>query len=165
MGLLVQTTDFTGKFRIGQNCYTELSDYIDKYEPQVLQDLLGCDLYDLFAADVVDFVPVTARFLDLYNPFCIDDGSCIYRSEGMKDMVLGVIYFYFVRDLEPKVTTGGVKLNKVETSDKAEFGKHDIYSRYNESIESYQAIRWYICENSADYTEENSQPKDYVGKI
>jgi len=165
MSLLIQPTDFTGRHRIGQNCYSELQLYIDKYEKIILQDLLGCALYDIFAADVVDFVPVTNIYLDIYNPFCIEDCGIDYRSEGMKEMLLGMVYFYYVRDLAPKVTTGGVKLNKVATSEKVEFGEHDIYCRYNEGITTYGNIQWYICDNPTDYPEENGSVKEFVGKI
>lgn len=165
MGLLIVKTDFTGKYKISQNTYSAIDSYIAKYEELYLIQLLGADLFALFKADVVNYLPQTAKYLTIYNKITKDDGNYIRVSEGMKEMILGFIYFEFMRDDKFKSTPSGVIAGQSENSRETAFEENNIYSRYNTSIKSYKTIQWYIEQNSSVYPEYNGQDKGFSSWI
>ena len=149
-----------GKFELHSGMYeTEtIQAYIDKYERRYLIDLLGVDLFTLFVADLVTFIPQDAIYLAIFNSFEYDKSSCgIVRSEGMIEMLKGFIYFKYLADLTSVVGVTGVVKPKGENSEMGSDLNQVIYTRYNESIKTFQAIQSLICDNSTDYTTYNGQ--------
>lgn len=159
MGILIKNTDFVGAYRISQNCFSDLDVYIEENERKYIEDLLGSELSQEFISDLNAMQPQTQKFIDIYDPFTEDDGISINRSEGMKKMLIGMIYFDYVRDVNFKVTTGGVKRNAVEVSNDVGTNEHDLWRRYNRSIETYNAIQGFICDNLPTYSNYNGQMK------
>ena len=161
MGLIINTEDFVGKYRINQNDCSDLQKYIDKFESEYLQELLGCDLYELFKTDfeITGTAPTDAIYTKIFDEFCQDESLCIIRSQGMKEMLIGFIYYEFVKDAPYKAGDNGAVMNAVEVSTHAGTNEHDIYTRYNIAVETHKAIQWCICENSADYPTFNGQNK------
>lgn len=162
MGLLILKSDFTGKFAIAQNDFSKLDLFIDKYEKEYLIDLLGSALYNLFEADLDSQTPKQPQSLiyqDIYNPFHYDEGDCIIRSEGMREMLKGFLYFEFVREQKYKNTDTGVFVHSNETTREVGFTELNIYGRYNESLRTYRAIQAFICKNNTDYPDYNGQIK------
>lgn len=166
MGLLIDAEDFTGRWQIATDCYseTELDAYINKYEDQYLTMLLGVALRDLFVADLTAQVPVTARFTDIFNPFNIDDDNCVRRSEGMKEMLLGLVYFHYVRDQRIKNTVSGNVQNQSELATMHNQSSGMVL-RYNEAVDTYCEIQWYIDDNIGTYPEENMQFIEHISGI
>lgn len=158
--MFVTTDDFVGELRLSMNKFEEdkITSYINSYEKEYLVKLLGCELYDLFIADLVGGVPQSQRFIDIYNEFCEDVDCHIVRSEGIKKMLTYFIYFEFVKDKQTYNTITGTVQSKVEVSDVVSLSKSNIYQMYNKGVETYEAIQWFICDKSQDYTEENTQP-------
>lgn len=159
MGLLISQTDFTGRYKIAQGSFTDLDSYITQYESDYIKNLLGSDLYDLFAADVdsATKLPVTVIYLSLYNAFSDDNDGCLVISKGMKKMIIGFIYFHYMRDQKIKNTTSGNVVESSEISREAGFTEYNLYSRFNESKVTYDAIQWFITENEDDYPDYNGQ--------
>jgi hypothetical protein len=162
MGLIVSNTDFTGKYELSLTQYNTatIDAYITKYEKKYLLQLLGADLYALFVADLSGGVPVTAIYLDIFNAFDIDINNRIESSNGIKEMLIGFIYYEYVRDRVQNQTPIGSAKPKNENSAVLEL-THVVVSRFNDSVVSYKAIQSYICDNSASYTEYNGQPIKY----
>jgi hypothetical protein len=141
-----QESDFnSGRFTIPTNTWQgdSLDDYITRVEAEYLPRLFGVELYDLFIADLtgVPGVPVSARFLKVFNAFNDQTGDCFTQSEGLKVMLNGLVYYYYLRDRVSRVTTDGIKLTTGENSDNVSAIGHDLTSRYNESIKSYKVIQ------------------------
>lgn len=148
-----------GFYKIASNCHTEydLQDYIDKYEKCYLIDLLGCDLYNLFVADL-DLptapptpVPLSLRFLEIYNAFCVDDPNqcdAVWESEGMIDMLKGFVYFHYVRDYKFQTSQTGTIVNNNEVSREANNLElqNGVSERFNRAQGSYWSIRRYIID-------------------
>ena len=139
-----------------------LQSYIDEYEEIYLQEMLGCELYDLFVADLVGGVPQDAIYLSLYNKFCMDEDACHVqvRSEGMIKMLEKFIYWEYQRDGKVEKSSSGNRVNLIEASREASFTETNIYAVYNEGINSYKAIQWFICENEVNYPTFNGKRKD-----
>lgn len=159
MGFYVNSSDFTGKFAISQGLYSNVNidDYISRYELTYLAELFGVELYNLYYANAngqPGNVPTDARFLKVYNPFIEQGGMNFYEmlnSRGIKDMLIGFLYFEIMRNSITTPTANGMQKQKNELSDSA---YSVIYERYNESVKTYQAIQKFMYYNfSADYPE------------
>lgn len=159
MGLIVVKGDFTGKYAISQNTYSTLDNYIAKYEELYLIELLGVELFELFKASVTAHVPASGIYKTIFDPIREDDGDCIRISEGIKEMLLGFIYFEYMRDLPYAATPSGIVAGQSENNRETSGEENNIYGRYNISIKSYKTIQWYIGEHSSDYPDFNGKEK------
>lgn len=150
---IVLNSDFVGKYELSLTAYnTPLIDsYINKYEKQYLIKLLGKELYDLFIDDLVSGVPQSAIYTKIYNELCVST-FCegVISSKGIKEMLIGFIYYHYTLDNEEIQTPTGTKRLKSENSDNVTISSLN-YSRFNDNVESFQTIQYYIQENSSDY--------------
>jgi len=167
MGFYVNSTDFVGKFEIHQGMYdtANIDDYIEKYELRYLVELLGVDLYNSYYANAVNqpnHVPTDPLFLFIFNKFEYQNGMQYWNilySYGIKEMLLGFIYFEYNKDLITANTLAGVVTQKSENSSGA---MTTIYGKYNDAVKTYRAIQNYILYNSGSYHTFRGQPKQYA---
>lgn len=151
MGLLITKSDFTGKYSLATSTKGQdnIDAYIDFYEEKFLRRLMGIELFGLFKADVdmVTKIPSLPEFLTLYNPLYYEHCEALHESEGLKKMLLGFIFFHYVRENTKKQTLNGdVKVqSEVSTAPNQTY----IILRYNESVEWYNTIQMYILDNEA----------------
>lgn len=140
----------------------DLQIYIDEWEVDYLQDLLGCELYELFVADLDNGVPQDPVYVRIYEAFCDDEDLCGVKnkSEGMVKMLQKFIYWKYSRDQKVKATNTGNVVNENEVSREADFAASSIYQLYNQAVKSYKAIQYYICDNSVDYPTYNGSRKE-----
>lgn len=165
---IVQTSDFVGEYKVSQSRFTELAKYITKYEKQYLVKLLGSDLYDLFIADLTvttPQTPQTAIYQSIFNSFKQDENNCIVFSEGIKQMLIMFIYFHYVRDMQNYNTIAGSVTNVNENSNASGYNGYNLIESYNDAIDTYRSIQWYIEENKSDYPDYNGQFIDYTSGI
>ncbi len=146
----------------------ELHLMIDDVEEDILVDLLGCDLYDLFIADLTATTPQTpqsAIYLNIFNKFCFDDSCGIHKSKGMRDMLMAFVYFNWHTYNPNKSTSTGIVRGDSENSNSVSPDAFGIYEKYNRGVDTYCSIQKYICDNSTDYPEFNGVPKRYTSNI
>jgi len=165
--MIVSLNDFsTGKYEVHRGMYTDpgLQDYIDKYEKKYLVQLLGADLYGEFMADINlgGGIPTEQRFTDIFDPFEIDYNLEIIYSEGMKEMLIGFIYFEYVKDLTNQITSIGNVVPKGENSENPKTLYSMMYNRYNEACKTYKSVQKRICVNRSDYSGYNGKTKSFV---
>ena len=169
--ILVQTTDFTGFYKINQTTQTTavLQSFIDKNEKSIIRRLLGLELGDLFIADVAAFTPVTARYLALFNPIAIqisglstfvDDyyqygNGHIYESRGMKEIILGMLYDLYVTDQQHLQSQSGVVRSEVDAAKALGFDNaaRQGETRHNSIIDDYEAVQYFARTEAATYPE------------
>lgn len=160
MGLLIDIDDFVGRCEVSKNNFTEskLNKYISLYEEQTLIKLLGNELFLLFKANVVlngNQQPSAGRFLTIYDPITNDEEeNNPEASLGMKQLVLGVVYYKYKRD-EYIATISGQKKGKSETSLDVTFDQWNLDGRWNESVRAAKSIQKYINDNDDTYPEYN----------
>ena len=156
---ILTINDFSnGRYKIPVNPTQEidLTDKITYVEGYYLPRLLGVELYNLFIADLAAPVagePTDPRFVKIFNPFYYQEsGDCeiLVQSKGIKEMLKGMVYYLYTRDEVSRITTVGIKKTDSENSQNVSAIKHDITSRWNQSIETYKAIQYYIC-NADDF--------------
>lgn len=154
MAKILQTTDFTGKYAISQNNFNEadLQAFIDKYESKYAYDLLGVELGTLLLADIAvsTFLPpVTPIYATIFNILSQDEP--LVRSNGIKEMLLGFVYFEFIRTQTVQNTLTGNVLNQNEVATVVDWGSTGVYANYNEAVTTYRGIQCYILDNITDY--------------
>jgi hypothetical protein len=149
--MIVSIGDFTGKYELHTGIYdaNKLQAYIDKYEPTYLRELFGATLYTEFYNDLHlvggVYVPKSPNFTFLFNPFAED--VYLYRmlvSDGIKEMLLGFIYFEYSKDLMNMMTPFGNTIARSELSKQTTTLTTLMYTRYNTAIKTFTAIRDYI---------------------
>jgi hypothetical protein len=160
MGLLIVKEDFVGKFNLVKSINDTIESYISIYEENYLRELLGINLFNLYKADVVNYLPVTTSYLTITNPLFVEQNGYSIISKGLKNMLLGFIFFEYVRDVKIKQSMSGAVVNKVDSSNN-EFTQEYLYQRYNESIDIYKNIQLYIELNKATYPSYNGFIKGY----
>lgn len=153
---ILTTDDFmNGRYIIpviGQT-KTDLELYIERIEFEYLPKLFGKDLYDLFLLDLAQPTvgePTDPRFVKVYNPLIEQPETCLYESWGIKEMLKGFVYYHFIKDDTSRVTTIGIKMTLGENSDSVSAIHHDILCRFNDSVSTYKAIQWWMCDEDSD---------------
>jgi hypothetical protein len=165
MGIFVNEYDFTNqtKFELPIGLYStqKIDKYIERYEKDYLMELLGVELCNLLLEDVSGQVPTTEKYLKIYEPFYEQISFTYMNSKGMKDMLMGFIYFQYTKDLITQITPVGV-VKPQEQNSKVITAHTPIYLKYNESIKTYNAIQEYILFNMSDYPEFKGLSKKYA---
>ena len=143
-------SDYIGKHElpvsVGNN---KIQLYIDRYERVYLIKLFGCELYDSFVAD-----PGTPRFSALLSASC-EQEACgeILDNKGLKDMLLGFVYYNWTPDNNQKNTIAGPRVTFNENSKEPKPLADDIESRYNESVETLKALQAKMLADPTTYPE------------
>ena len=154
--MFLTPNDFTGKYEISTGMYDtpKLQSYIDRYEATYLRHLFGVSMYNDLLSDLdVNNVPQSPNYEKLFLPFAED--VTLYaqlESLGVLDMLKGFIYFEYYKDLVNLATPyGGVKPS-AENSTIVGTTSSTMYTRYNEAVKTYRAIRDYIYLNNPSPT-------------
>jgi len=153
MAKFVSNADFIDKFELSTGLYsnTKIDEYIDRYEDIYLVELFGVELYNEFIADLDNNnVPQDVKFTKVFEPFNEQIGFSLMMSRGIKDMLVGFIYFQYLRDLATQTTNVGV-VKPQEQNSKVITAHTPIYLKYNESVKTYNAIQEYILLNMSTY--------------
>lgn len=156
---LITVDDFVNKFELTLTDFNtaSLTNYIDRYETVTLVELFGKELYDLWVAGIA---ATDTIYEFLRDPFIVQlDNDDILNSRGVNDILLGVVYFYWSRDIMTQRSSNGSVSKKGENSENVSQLKANVQSRYDEAIQSYKAIQCYIMENDDVYPTFNGVPK------
>jgi hypothetical protein len=151
--MAVTVDSFVNKYKLTITDFNavELQAYITRYEQISLVELFGVELYDLYVSGVGISDPI---YTALRDPFIeqLDSGT-ILNSRGVDDMITGIVYFYWSRDIETQRSSQGSVKKKAENSESATQWKSNLQSRWNEAINTYCAIQDYVLDNDDLYPE------------
>lgn len=145
---IIQKSDFVGEFDIAKPLQTEqkLEDFIDQREKHHLIKLFGYALYQNFIADLTANTPQTPQntpFTTIFSDFEIDDHHCY----GLKYALKLLIYFdWEAQQWLKKTASGTVKVDS-ENSTVLAAAKTDIINKYNEAVDQYHLVQYYIINN------------------
>ncbi len=166
MSDIVQITDFaSGKYYIPTGCYetANLQQFIDETESEYLDKLLGCSLATLLIADLVNGEPTNPEYQAWFNKFCYTPECCgngcymshccvtpEIQSQGVKVMLMGYVYYGYVRDLQINKTITGMNDANNENSTITDLGNLQINTdnRRNISARTFNAIKNKIAKNT-----------------
>lgn len=156
-----------GVYKLPQNSLTikELSSFIISTEEDILECLLGCDLYELFMDSIDESTGISSedRFNKIIDKLCFNIDSCReLKSKGIKRMIQGFVYFYYGRQTKHVLTNDGSKKNKSDNSEEALLSSTLLISNYNKSIHYYNNIQEYIILNKDIYPEYKGVSKHFI---
>lgn len=158
---ILASGDFTGTFALAVNSYNadSFDSFFEKIERQYLVKLLGAELYGLFYDDLSGdpAEPVTDKYVTIFEPLVFDDGLP-YVSNGIKEMLKGIVYYHWVRDNQLYDTIAGLVTNNIENSTSqsgSSLGGQYITNKYVEALENFDVIQRYINKNLTTYPEFN----------
>ena len=160
MATFVKVEDFnSGPLRVAFNNLSEqnLQGVIDAVERVFLPSVLGAELSKLLIADYDPLTGFTEqRFTDIFEPFEVDNEKELVISEGIKQMLMLMIYFEYVRfqPIQNRETGNTTAIN--ENSEQVSGVSSGLYLRYNESIKTAHAIQCKISQSDL-YPEYNGQ--------
>jgi hypothetical protein len=169
MGLIISTADFkTGTNAISTNRLTtgELDSAIDTYELTILYDLFGIELYELFDADLVNGVPQSQIYLEVFNPFVKLINDVQYQSIGIKQMLVKWVYFFYVRTQSQNNAIGGNTQSENSISSMSKMAYIFAVDDYNTMIRTYKAIQTYIeSKKETDYPTYKGLCKEFMSCV
>ena len=122
--ILVDKSDFKGKWEDTQNNFSNLDSYIERYEEAILVDLMGEDLANDFISD-----PADTKWDDLKDV-----------GFGLTSLLVGFIYFEYVRDLPFRVTNQGV-VYQLDDNATQVITVLALKQRYNECVDDYRLMQ------------------------
>lgn len=159
-----------GKYEISSGMYDQnrLSNYIVKYERKYLIELFGATMYEAFmtSIDPNNNQSSAPKFQELIDPFAMDISTFtavgyvgthtnlvrrVVISDGMKEMLMGFIYFEYLKDSISVATPVGIVQPVGENSKVPNTLHIQIYTRYNEAVRTFRAIQERIIANPNDY--------------
>ena len=151
--MITKISDYIGYFALAKNQHTDdsLQAYIDRFEEQALRMLFQCE-YDNFIADLVDGVPQSAKWLDVYNKF-YECGYCgiNYESKGLLDLIKSFVFYNY--SIESNVTNTILGTVKQRGAASEVVGNQFTrnYRVYNQFVYSFNAIMWKMKDSDVVY--------------
>lgn len=170
---ILEPSDFTNNptynIALSKTAEKELPALIDQVERDNLQELLGCELHDLFIADLTvntPQIPQTQIYIDIFNAFCEDETHCgLQRSFGIRDMLMSIVYFEWHRYNATKSIAPGMVAINPENSSVVGPNSYGAYQKYNRGVQSYNAIQWLVYDNTTDYPTFNGIRRNYISEL
>lgn len=166
--LILQTSDFSKLLATSINTLVDLQSVIDRYEKIYIYRLLGADgkggnlttpqgLGSLFIADIsgTTHVPVSSRFLTIFNAFITQDGQQVRENLGIKQILINIIYYYYVFESQVRHSQSGVITAQSENASvlpplaAAKLAER----KWNDILDSWDTIQWYLKANASAYPE------------
>lgn len=133
---MIGTTDFTGKWEVATNKFSNLLAYIHRYEDAYIYELFGKELGDEFLSD-----PNATKW---------DDLKLI--GFGLESLLVGFVWCEYVRDLPFRVVNKGVVYQDSDNSGQV-IPDLVIRQRYNECVTDFNKMVDYLRENFDDYSQ------------
>jgi len=156
---IVKIADMVGPVLIQQDNNTEelFNPLRNELEGMFLRRLMGIELGNLFLASVqVSGVPPSGRFLTIFSPIQENLNGFEVDSQGIKEMLKCILYFYYARDNNVRVTLAGNVNQKGENST-PNSDNFNLTKTYNKGIEIAQTIQFYIGQKLDVYPEYKGQ--------
>jgi hypothetical protein len=164
MGLIITSSDFSSIIATDVFTVDEVDGAIDTYEKQLIYELLGVELANLFIGDLdVNGVPQTQRFLDIFESWFKTIDEDVVQSVGMKQMLVWWVFFFYVREQWQDNSIQGNVENEGSINRDSRMSYATLVKNYNVAIKTYKAIQSFINQNSDTYPEFKGMYKEFIG--
>jgi len=158
MSILTLGTFETGKYTLTVTQFNaaDIQACIDRYEGRTMAELFGVELLALYTAGVTANDPI---YTFLRDAFTVEINRWLIVSTGVVDMLAGIVWAEFQRDIYTQPTSFGQVKSKGENSEGATFNASSYQSKRMEAEETFRAIQTYIEDNLDVYPTYNGVPK------
>lgn len=140
--IVLKTSDFIGNWQLAKNNYDtqNIQQAIDVRERYMLDQLLGETLAGLFIADLSNGVPITAKYVTIFNL-------------GIKYVLLSDVYHWYVTNKTVADSQSGITqpLGDAATVQNHTNQFRNAEKKWNDILCYYDNIQTYILANFADY--------------
>ena len=154
---LIDSTYFINDINLNVGEYSDLTQYIDKFEKEVLIGLLGYTLYSemMAAYAALPGTPLPEKWDRLINGYTYDYNGVTIRWNGLinSDKVSFIAYYVYCQYLKAKQFTpaqAGTVQPKNENSVVVD-GIANHTAAWNRFVELYEYALIYLVDNSTDY--------------
>ena len=157
----ISNSDFTTLEKVysgGENSTEFLNDIIEKYQKDLLIDILGEREYYNLDNDLVDGVPATNKWLLFVNGTDYVVDSVHYDYKGIKPVLLKFIYYYWQKENASILAESGELVNNQINARKV-IPINKMVAAYNEGIDliynsrSYSPTVWHYLQNDGTFTD------------
>ena len=163
MGVLIASSDFSSIIATDVYTVNEIDGAIDTYELQLIYEMLGVELAELFLDDLSGGVPISARFIEIFESWFKTINEEVVQSLGMKQMLVWWVFFFYVREQWQDNSIQGNVENQGSINTDSRMSYATLQKNYNQAIKTYKAIQAYIEENLTTYPEYKGMSKEYIG--
>lgn len=163
MGLIIASSDFSSIIATDVYTVDEIDGAIDTYEKQLIYELLGVELANLFIGDLNNGVPTSQRFLDIFESWFKELNDEVYQSVGMKQMLVWWVFFFYVREQWQDNSIQGNVENEGSINRDSRMSYVTLIKNYNVAIKTYKSIQEFITQNPDTYPEYKGMYKEYIG--
>lgn len=147
---ILNPNDFIGKYNISKNQLnlTPLQTCIDSVEFKIMNQLFGVELLALYTQGIEDDEEI---YTVLFDQLVFEYNDNQYISNGITEMLKGFTYYAFFVETTTQASTNGNVIESSENSRMANDVETNIYLRYNEAVNTFNAIQTYLFVNSDVY--------------
>ena len=163
MGILITSSDFSSIIATDAYTSSEVDGAIDTYEQQLIYELLGVELAELFIANVIDHAPTEERFVDIFESWFKEIDETLIKSIGMKQMLVWWVFFFYVREQSQDNSIQGNVQNQGSINYDSKMSYATLVKNYNTAIQTFKAIQTFIESNLSIYPEYKGVCKEYIG--
>jgi hypothetical protein len=155
MASLLTPEEFIGLHKLAGSIENDilLQQYIDEYEKDAVYKLFGITMGKAMIADAgySGGTWANANLEKVFKPFQeVGSGDEQWVSKGLKEILKAYILWHYASKTTVQHTQAGVTTDNVDTQSKVDPGRF-AETRWNQMLDSWEAIQAYIDENSADY--------------
>jgi len=165
---LIDSTYFINDINLNVGAYSDLTQYIDKFEKEVLIGLLGYTLYtEMMAAyAALPGTPLPEKWDRLINGYTYDYNGVTIRWNGLinSDKVSFIAYYVYCQYLKAqqfKPAQAGTVQPQNENSVVVD-GIANHTAGWNRFVFEYESVQWFLIANEADYPDYALYNKDYT---
>ena len=158
MGLIISASeDFSfGRYSINDddNTRQNLKEYVRLKERYFLNQLLGIELAGLLIADLDQYkMPQDPRFSAIFDPLSYEVNNELCYSEGIREILKGLIYSEFTREQNHKNTINGNAQDLYPQGELISSNMAGLTAKYNSIMDSFYAVQYFCIEHKDVYPE------------
>ena len=107
---------------------------------------LGQAFINECVANVGNYKPTSARMLAIYNVFYLMTGRTLKDSKGITDLLMNAIFYHYITDKVQNDSQAGIVTPVTDGQKKSNMRVSFRFaeSRYNDMLETWDNIQWYI---------------------
>ena len=160
--MIIRDTEFnTAPYTINrQYDDTAFQTFIDDVESEILLQLLGATLKNELYDDLVDYEPITQKWIDfVYGVDFTNQNDKLVHYQGIRVFLLPMIYSRYHEANADRIDQLGLVTNTPENGSVSRTGTIQmVYKYWNKGVDFYDNARQFLYNQSAVYIDAEREP-------